>query len=80
MSRDSLRGAFRQHNSNLKIFVGDSFLWTLQERNLENKILAVLVSTDKVTEIVVPSGDEGIVPSTENWVTRLELEVCFTHV
>lgn len=55
-------------------------LWPLQERHIQNIGLAVIQLSQEFLEIRVPSNAERIIPSSENRVSGLDLEIGLTLV
>lgn len=70
-------GALRQKNTqaDLAVLNALSLLGALQERNLQN-ISAVGSGLQQVVGIRVPSNSEGVFPTTEERVSRLEFQQC----
>lgn len=66
-----------QNNTNNNALVLDPLgnLGTLKERHLKNVRVGTLELAQESAQIVVPTHLEAVVPATEDWVARLQLQV-----
>lgn len=77
-----LRGAFGKNNSELDIFVGNTFilLGAFQEWYVQDKAIAALELPQELGAVGIPAYTEWIVPATKDWVPGLKLQQSFTLI
>jgi hypothetical protein len=80
--RENVHCSLWENDTKLNVLVFHPLwlLWPLEEWHVQNISLTSAQLAQEFLEIRIPPNTEWVVPSSENGVSRLDFEICFTLV